>query len=257
MSRVGNAFGASHMRNGSVAAARRWLPATFGQRPGQLRRPSDPQSRNCCARRGRAGGGPCATHPRGDLLEQPPNLAATWVPRPGGDQRSGSLLPVKQLGRGQGTLYVNVPSEYPLLANLFFALVRLVSGALNTQPTALLSFEVTWVTCGWWMWLAVLFLLWRNAPRRAIWLWLNPAALYFSLYRFDVYLVAGTLLCLLAARDGRIRTAALLLGATVALKGFAILFVPAFALWVWQNKVVERPPSPRRSPWVRWPRRWP
>jgi hypothetical protein len=137
---------------------------------------------------------------------------------------------------GQGTLYVNVPSEYPLLANLFFALVRLVSGALNTQPTALLSFEVTWVTCGWWMWLAVLFLLWRNAPRRAIWLWLNPAALYFSLYRFDVYLVAGTLLCLLAARDGRIRTAALLLGATVALKGFAILFVPAFALWVWQNK---------------------
>ena len=137
---------------------------------------------------------------------------------------------------GQGTLYVNVPSEYPLLANLFFALVRLVSGAWNSQPTAVMAFEVTWVTCGWWMWLVVLFLLWRNAPRRAIWLWLNPAAVYFSLYRFDVYLVAVTLLALLAARDGRIRTAALLLGVAVALKGFAILAVPAFAVWVWRNK---------------------
>lgn len=137
---------------------------------------------------------------------------------------------------GQGSLYVNVPSEYPLFANLFFAFVRLVSGALNSQPSAQLSFEVTWVTCGWWMWLGVLLLLWRNAPHRAIWLWLNPAALYFSLYRFDVYLVATTLLALLAARDGRTRTAALWLGVTVALKGFAILAVPAFAVWVWRNK---------------------
>ena len=137
---------------------------------------------------------------------------------------------------GQGSLYINVPSEYPLLANLFFALVRLASGALNSQPSALLGFEVTWVTCGWWMWLVVLFLMWRHAPHRAIWLWLNPAALYFSLYRFDVYLVATTLLALIAARDGRIRTAALWLGVTVALKGFAILAVPAFAVWVWRNR---------------------
>lgn len=137
---------------------------------------------------------------------------------------------------GQGRLYVDVPSEYPLFANLFFALVRLISEALNSQPSALLSFEVMWVACGWWMWLIVLVALWRNAPHRAIWLWLNPAALYFSLYRFDVYIVATTLLMLLAMRNGRVRTAALWLGITVALKGFAVLAVPAFAVWVWRNK---------------------
>lgn len=137
---------------------------------------------------------------------------------------------------GQGTLYVNVPSEYPLFANLFFALVRIVSEVVNSQPSVLLSFEVTWVTFGWWMWLVVLIALWRNAPHRAIWLWLNPAALYFSLYRFDVYLVATTFLALLAARNGRIRTAALWLGVTVALKGFVLFAVPAFAVWVWRNR---------------------
>jgi hypothetical protein len=137
---------------------------------------------------------------------------------------------------GGGSLYTSVPSEYPLLANLLFALARLVSEAWHSQTSALLNFEITWVTFGWWTWLAVLLVLWRNAPRRAIWLWLNPAALYFSLYRFDVYLVAATFLALIAARDGRIRTAAFWLGITVALKGFALFAVPAFAVWVWRNR---------------------
>jgi hypothetical protein len=137
---------------------------------------------------------------------------------------------------GGGSLYINVPSEYPLFANALFALVRLISQAWNPQPTALLSFEVTWLTVSLWTWLAMLILLWRNAPRRAIWLWLNPATLYFSLYCFDVFLVVTSFLALIAARDGRIRTAALWLGVTVALKGFALFAVPAFAVWVWQSR---------------------
>lgn len=137
---------------------------------------------------------------------------------------------------GGPALYSGLPSEYPLLANILFAIVRVVSDGWHPQATAMVSYEATWVALGWWMWLAVLYVLWRNAPRRAVWLWLTPASLYFTLFRFDAFPVACTLVALLAAREGRLRWAALALGVAIGLKGYALFAVPAFAVWIWKNR---------------------
>lgn len=133
-------------------------------------------------------------------------------------------------------LYSGSASEYPLMANILFAAVRVVSEAWQPLPDAASRFQATWVTFGWWMWLGVLLALWRWAPRRAIWLWLTPAALYFTLYRFDVYPMAATFAAFLVARNGRLRAAALFLGLAIGLKGYAIFAVPAFAVWVWHER---------------------
>lgn len=134
---------------------------------------------------------------------------------------------------GQGALYAAVPSEYPLLANLMFATVRLVADAWRPFADPSTSFEFTWVTLAWWVYLGTFLWLWRQAPRAAALLWLNPAALYFTLYRFDIAPVLATLAMLLAARDGRVRRAAFWLGLAIALKGYALYFLPAFAVWAW------------------------
>ncbi len=137
---------------------------------------------------------------------------------------------------GGAPLYGGSPSEYPLAANLIFAAVRVVSEAWQPLPDSAASFELTWVILGWWMWLVMLVALWRWAPRRAVWLWLTPAALYFTLYRFDVYPVAATLAALVVARRGRLLTASLLLGLAIGLKGYALFAVPALAVWVWYER---------------------
>ena len=137
---------------------------------------------------------------------------------------------------GGAPLYGGSPSEYPLGANLVFAAVRVVSDAWQPLSDSAASFELTWVILGWWMWLVMLVALWRWAPRRAIWLWLTPAALYFTLYRFDVYPVAATLAAFVVARRGRLLTASLLFGLAIGLKGYALFAVPALAVWVWYER---------------------
>lgn len=110
---------------------------------------------------------------------------------------------------GAGRLYRDVPAEYPLLANLLFAGARLLAACLPHYHQPVAMFEFVWVTAGWWCWLGIARVLCLRTPRASLWLWLTPSALYFSLFRFDVWPVGATLMALLAARDGRMLRSAL------------------------------------------------
>jgi len=137
---------------------------------------------------------------------------------------------------GGGTLYRQVPSEYPLLPNLLFGAVRLVSGAVPVLTDGYDRFAWTWVSLTLPLYFFVLHRLITRYPRPAMLLWLTPAALHFSLYRYDVFAVITTFFTVEALRQDRLRRAALLLGIVTALKGYSLFLLPAFAIYVWQRR---------------------
>ncbi|OAI47012.1 hypothetical protein AYO44_10425 [Planctomycetaceae bacterium SCGC AG-212-F19] len=136
---------------------------------------------------------------------------------------------------GEGTLYRDVPSEYPLLANLLFGKCRLGAALLSpliAEPTA---YAWLWLTAAWFVFLAVGHLIATRVRPRAVWAWLAPGALFFALFRYDIYPAATTLLALLALRDDKMLRGACWLGVTVALKGYALFLVPAFLVFMLQT----------------------
>ena len=137
---------------------------------------------------------------------------------------------------GGGTLYRAVPSEYPLLANLIFAVVRLVSQVVSVLADPYDRFAWVWVSLMLPLWFFVLHRLWTRFPRPALLLWLTPASLYFALYRFDALAVLLSLLCVEAIYQDRLRRAALMLGLVTALKGYSLFLLPAFAVYVWRRR---------------------
>ena len=137
---------------------------------------------------------------------------------------------------GGGTLYRDVPSEYPLLANLVFAAVRLLSQAVPVLADPYDRFAWVWVSLMLPLWFVVLHRLWTRFPRPALFLWLTPASLYFGLYRFDAAAVLLSLLCVEAIHEDRVRRAALMLGLVTALKGYSLFLLPAFAVYVWRRR---------------------
>lgn len=137
---------------------------------------------------------------------------------------------------GGGVLYRSVPSEYPLLANLVFAAVRLVSQVVPVLTDPYDRFAWVWVSLMLPLWFVVLHRLWTRFPRPALFLWLTPASLYFGLYRFDAAAVLLSLLCVEAIHEDRVRRAAVMLGLVTALKGYALFLLPAFAVYVWRRK---------------------
>jgi len=82
----------------------------------------------------------------------------------------------------------------------------------------------------------VLHRLLTRYPRPAALLWLTPAALHFSLYRFDVLAVIGTLFAVEALKRDDVRRAALWLGLVTALKGYTLFLLPALFVYVWQQR---------------------
>ncbi len=137
---------------------------------------------------------------------------------------------------GGGTLYREVPSEYPLLPNLLFGAVRLVSNAVPVVPAGYDRFAWVWVSLMLPLWCFVLHRLLTRYPKPAALLWLTPTALHFSLYRYDVLAVIGTLFAVEAVAADRLRRAALLLGIVTALKGYPLFLLPAFAVYVWRRQ---------------------
>lgn len=136
---------------------------------------------------------------------------------------------------GQGRLYRDFPSEYPPLANLVFGLCRAVSEMLAPvfpEPTAYLW---VWLTSAWLLFLTVGHLIATRISREAVWVWLAPGALFFALFRYDIYPAATTLFALFALREGKVLRGALWLGVTVALKGYALFLLPAFVVYVLQT----------------------
>jgi uncharacterized membrane protein len=132
---------------------------------------------------------------------------------------------------GPGKLYHEVPSEYPLLANLLFAAVRLVSRIVPLAE-AYDRFAWAWATIALGLYLWTLRRLMTHYPWPAPLLWLTPSALHFSVYRFDVYAVVLALFAVEAIRSDRLWRASLLLGLVTALKGYSLFLLPAYLYYV-------------------------
>jgi len=137
---------------------------------------------------------------------------------------------------GQGRLYREVFSEYPLLANIIFAIVRLVS--LSTD-SGLLGFRLAWIAINGFVYCALVMSVNKinlnenlNFNRIQIYAWLVPSVIFFALLRYDIYPAATTLIMLLAVREGRYLRASLCLGLTIALKGYAIVLVPIYFVFL-------------------------
>ncbi len=128
-----------------------------------------------------------------------------------------------------GVIYRDVPSEYPLVANLLFAAIRAVAGWFAPGKTA---FYTAWGTAAWCLFLYGATLVARENKPWALMAWLAPAPIYLALYRFDIYPAVATLLALLAARRSAYFTAALWLGLSAALKGYTLFVLPAFCIFV-------------------------
>jgi hypothetical protein len=129
-----------------------------------------------------------------------------------------------------GRLYREVPSEYPLFANIIFASLRYVGNLLHPglyQP----GFHVVWIASAWFVYLWVVYRISKDIGIAAL-AWLTPGAIFFSLYRFDLYPAAATLMFLFAVRRTAYIEGALWLGVAIALKGYALSLVPAYCVFM-------------------------
>ena len=131
---------------------------------------------------------------------------------------------------GQGKLYLNVRSEYPILANLIFAFIRWLSFKVRILNDEFSNFSLIWVVFA----VAALLSLFAGlAKRNIVWrswlilLLLAPATVYFSLLRYDIYPIVFCFFGLDCLRRREWNLGAMLLGICIALKGYALILVPA------------------------------
>jgi hypothetical protein len=131
---------------------------------------------------------------------------------------------------GQGKLYLDVRSEYPILANLIFGFVRWLSPKMRILNGEFRNFSLLWMAFAA---AALLCLLVCLPKRNVVWrswlivLLLAPATVYFSLLRYDIYPAVFCFFGLDCIRRGKWKLGAVLLGFCVALKGYALVLVPA------------------------------
>lgn len=130
---------------------------------------------------------------------------------------------------GEGRLYREVSSEYPLLANLIFAVWRYVGSWVGPGKV---PFAYAWVLSAALVYIWAVYCVAYNTSRLATLAWLAPAPIYFALFRYDIYPAAATLLAMLAIRRTSFLEAAFFLGIAAALKGYALFLLPAFCVFV-------------------------
>ena len=137
---------------------------------------------------------------------------------------------------GEGVLFKDVWSDYLLLPNLLFGVFRFLSENLHPLSTSFKSFSWLWVTVSWFLYLWATYIIATKVSKKSLWIWLAPAPLFFTLVRYDIYLVIATLFALLAVRNEKYIKGALWLGLMVALKGYALFAVPAYCVFVFYRK---------------------
>jgi len=145
---------------------------------------------------------------------------------------------------GDGQLYVSVFSEYPLLANLLFASVRTLNALAGGN---FLGFSILWISLsacvtGYTCHTALQFIHARFPLRNDWWAalaWLSPGILFFSVMRFDIYPALATLLMLIHLSRRQNTQAAIYLGIAISLKGYALIFLPAIALFLHINQGIR------------------
>lgn len=131
---------------------------------------------------------------------------------------------------GRGRLYLDVRSEYPIFANLIFAFIRWLASKIRLLSTEFANFSLIWIGCAA---AAFVWLLRRFLKRDVAWgswllvLLLAPATIYFSLFRYDIYPAVLCYLGLDCIRRRKWNLGAMLLGVCIALKGYALVLIPA------------------------------
>lgn len=133
---------------------------------------------------------------------------------------------------GGGTLYRDVPSEYPLAANLIFGSVRFLASLVMAPDRQEWGFTLIWILCGMAVLAGCLRLAIRESMDGVPLVWLLPAVIYFAALRFDIYPAFTLLLAIAAMRRQRLLRSAGWLGVAIALKGFALFLVPCMAVYV-------------------------
>jgi uncharacterized membrane protein len=128
-----------------------------------------------------------------------------------------------------GRLYREVPSEYPLLANIIFAMFFYIGNLLHR---GFYGFYTLWVASGWIVYLYAVQRIAKETTVLAALVWLAPAPIYFSLFRFDLYPAVATLMFLFAVRRTNYIEGAMWLGVAIALKGYAVFLLPAYCVFI-------------------------
>jgi hypothetical protein len=128
-----------------------------------------------------------------------------------------------------GRLYREVPSEYPLFANIIFATLRYLGNLLHP---GLYGFYSLWVASAWFVYVFAVYRIVKDTTMLAGLAWLAPAPIYFALFRFDLYPAVATLMSLFAIRRTDYIEGAIWLGVAIALKGYALFLLPAYCVFM-------------------------
>jgi hypothetical protein len=132
-----------------------------------------------------------------------------------------------------GRLYREVPSEYPLLANIIFAIARYLGDLLHP---GFYGFCIVWMSSAWVVYLSAVNAVITRTTKLAALAWLAPAPIYFTLYRFDIYPAAATLIALFAIKRSAYFQGAAWLGLAIALKGYALFLLPAYLIFIFYRQ---------------------
>ena len=143
---------------------------------------------------------------------------------------------VTDLG-GHGTLYREIFSEYPLMANLLFAVVRWANIPFGNS---FVGFSVLWIICAALCTVTLCTILLRVSeqinPHNNLWVLafacLTPGVLHFALLRFDIYPAFATLGMMICLYRRAYLQAGLWTGLGIALKGYPVFLVPAILLYI-------------------------
>jgi hypothetical protein len=132
-----------------------------------------------------------------------------------------------------GRLYREVPSEYPLFANIIFATVRYLANFLHPGKT---PFFVLWIASTWAVYLYAVYRVATGTTMLVTLAWLAPASIHFAVFRFDIYPAVATLMSLIAIRRTSYMEGAIWLGVAAALKGYALWLLPAYCVFMFYER---------------------
>ncbi len=122
-------------------------------------------------------------------------------------------------------------SEYPLAANLLFGLVRRLSVTFTILAYPLSNFSMIWMGFAGLVYGYGVARVAREGPLQLA-AWLSAGVVYFTLYRYDIFPALAFMLALWALREEAWVRAAIWLGVCIALKGYAVVALPALAVFM-------------------------
>ncbi|MEW6056084.1 MAG: hypothetical protein AB1540_05665 [Bdellovibrionota bacterium] len=132
-----------------------------------------------------------------------------------------------------GTLYRDVFSEYPCVANLLFAGVRLLSEWVVPLSHPFDRFSWMWMSLAWVLYIQLLRIV--RGEKQSLWIWIAPAPIYFALLRYDFYPTLTCFLALLEWKKGRWHAGTLWFSLCIALKGYGLFLMPSLFVYFFVN----------------------